>query len=134
MGQKYLCDTNVFLEILLQRGERISCSEFMNQHLKEIAVTDFGLFSFCIQAERHRCESAGFSFIHDLFQSGIQIISTEPLKAIQSLFEKTLTSFDYDDYIQYRIAKEHHLALVTLDKDFFKKKLDIRVLRPHEVQ
>ena len=133
MEKKYLCDTNVFLEILLQRGDRVSCSEFMNQHLKEIAVTDFGLFSLCIQAERHHCESAGFAFIHDLFQSGIQVISTEPLKAIQALFKKTLTSFDYDDYIQYLAAEEHGLTLVTLDKDFFKKKLDIRVLRPDQL-
>jgi predicted nucleic acid-binding protein len=100
----------------------------------EIAVTDFGLFSLCIHIEKHHQESLGFAFIQDLLQSGVRIIPTEPLKAIQVLFEKTLTTFDYDDFVQYRAAKENKLILVSLDQDFFKKKLDIPVLRPSQVR
>ncbi len=131
---KYLCDTNVFLEILLKRGEMFSCSEFVNGHCSEIALTDFGLFSFCIQAERHHHESIGMTFMQNLFQSGVQIISTEPMRALHVLFEKTFTTLDYDDFIQYRAAKENHLILISLDHDFFKTKLDIRVLRPDQVK
>lgn len=134
MAMTYLCDTNVLLEIVLKRQEALSCAKFISDHYRSIALTDFGLFSFCIHVERHRQELSGFSFIQDLFRSGVEILPTEPWQAIQMLFDKTLTRLDYDDFIQYQAAKKRKLTLVTLDKDFFKHKLDILVLRPDQVK
>lgn len=134
MLMKYLCDTNILIEVFLARAHALSCSDFLNRKAHEIALTNYAVFSFCIIAERQRKEKEGFTFINTILQSRITVISVSPSQAVESLFAKMFTRFDYDDFTQYRSAKENKLILVSLDKDFFQHKLDIPILRPDQVK
>ena len=41
----FLVDTNVFLEILLNRAKKESCKRFLEKNIGELSITDFSLHS-----------------------------------------------------------------------------------------
>lgn len=130
---KYLCDMNIAMQILRRRLYSGQCERFFYEHIHETAITDFSLFSFCIRASQFGIELPAEELMTSLLQRGLRVLTTEPVTSLSILAGKVSSPLDFDDYLQYRVAKDHHLALVTLDKDFFRKKLDIRVLRPDQV-
>ena len=130
---RYLCDTNILLEILHDRTHAQSCVDFLNLYCGETLMTDFSLFSLFLKAEHYGIESITHGMIIDCFEEGMRVIATKPSTALNILITKKLSGLDYDDHLQYSAAKENNLTLITLDSDFFNAQLDIPVQRPNGV-
>src|SRR3990172_5449783 len=109
---KYLCDTNIFIQILRNRAHKQQCAGFLNQHLSECAISMFAVFAFCILARKFGEERSGYEIILELPQNGLQILEVEPRTALMFLLESRHAKFDYDDSLHYQLAKEHNLTLV----------------------
>lgn len=134
MLMKYLCDTNVLLEIVLKRRYTLSCSNFVSSHRKEISITSHAFFSFCIVSEKFQQEQSALELLTYLLEEGMKVIAIPYQDGFSALREKDLMNLDFDDYIQYRAAKDNQLMLVTLDRDLLSRKFAIPVLRPAQVR
>lgn len=131
---KYLCDTNILLQVVRGREHAKICAKFLNRNRTEIAITDFTLFSYSLVLEAKGQEQAAHQFLSFLFDAGMSLIQTPRYNALHGLLKKKAMKFDYDDYLQYQAAKDHGLTIVTLDKDFLSNTaLDIHVLSPQDI-
>jgi uncharacterized protein len=128
-----LADTNILLQVLREREKAKICADFLEKYSRKSAISSFSLSSFCIRSELFKQEEQAHNLISELFKSGLTVIQTESILSLQALIQKKAFGLSYDDYIQYFTAKENNLTLVTLDKDFTKKKLDITVKKPDQV-
>lgn len=43
--EKYLTDTNIFLEILLQQEKKEACKQYLNKNIGRLYISDFSLHS-----------------------------------------------------------------------------------------
>jgi predicted nucleic acid-binding protein len=134
MKRVYLIDTNILIQIARKREHEKACREFLENNIDKTALTSFSLSTFCLKAEYFKQEELFYEFIQELIIKGLDILPVNRQKAISSLIEKQKFSLTYDDYIQYQASKEYNLTLVTLDKDFTKKKLDITIKRPDQIK
>ena len=117
----YLLDTNIFLEILLEQKKMPECLELIGSlNLdQEGWVTSFAIHSIeAILDGRNR---------RDLIESFLLFLITHPhlhhyVTTLEEEHEisKSLSKggLDFDDSLQYYVAKKKDLTLVTLDKDF----------------
>lgn len=118
---KYLLDTNILLEGLLQQEKAEDIREFLNKiEQSDIAITDFSIHSIGIillRLKRHKIFS---EFLNDLLQSSIEVISL-PVSKLQKTLEISVEyNLDFDDAYQYAVAEEFNLIIVSFDKDFDK--------------
>lgn len=139
----YLFDTNIFLETLLEQQRADICERALASATKEHPgwVTGYTLHSIeaIIGAARRRQMSARYwPDLLEKFLTSIEInpfmhryeTSTPEEKIVVGIANSI--NLDFDDALQYYVAKSKRLALVTLDKDFRGLK-DIQVLDPAEV-
>lgn len=131
----YLFDTNIFLEILLDQEKAGLCRaslEGVNEQRRGW-VTSFSLHAIEVILERAGRLEIVRRFLTDLSQDRLfsrYETTTEEELEIARLAPKL--SLDFDDTLQYYVAKKRNLSLVTLDRDFRRIK-DIPVLAPGEV-
>jgi predicted nucleic acid-binding protein len=132
----YLLDTNIFLEVLLDQEKAAACRNVI-ETLSEGRpgwVTSFSRHA--IEAIMGRKKSNGKTveiFLSFLDEHPYLFSYTTTL---QEEFEiaKSLpkTPLDFDDALQYYVAKKKNLSLVTLDRDFTVVK-DIPVIAPEDI-
>ena len=124
----FLLDTNIFLEILLQQEKSAACKVFIQEHIEHIFISDFSLHSIGIITFRQHKSYLFKLFTADLLPH-IQVLSLPvPLYAEFEPLSSGL-HLDFDDAYQYLLARQFHLTLVTLDKDF-KQLTDIKIQQP----
>lgn len=124
----FLLDTNIFLEILLQQEKSSACKAFIRKHLEQLYISDFSLHSIGVITFRQH-KSYLFQLFTDDLLPHIQVLSLPvPLYAEFESLSSGL-HLDFDDAYQYLLAKQFHLTLVTLDKDF-KHLTDISIQEP----
>ncbi len=128
----YLLDTNIFLEILLDQRKSESCQKAI-QNLREDTpgwITSFSLHA--IEAILWRYQRA------KILEGFLEFVKNHPfLFCYATTVEEELevnriasrVGLDFDDALQYYVAKKKHWTLVTLDKDFDKIK-DVQILVP----
>jgi predicted nucleic acid-binding protein len=123
---KYLIDTNIFLEILLEQEKKEKCKSFLVKNFGELVFSDFSLHSVGIILFRNQKHDLFLSFINDVLPK-IQLTSIE--KHEFSELENFASRFhlDFDDAYQATLAKELNLTIVTMDKDFERIKKSIKV-------
>lgn len=122
----YLIDTNVFLEVLLTQEKREYCKEFLDDNIGNLHISDFSLHSIGVILFRNKREDVFQKFVSDIFPN-VEIVTLSKW-SYDSLVEiKKKLGLDFDDAYQYKIAKDHHLKVVTMDTDF-KKIIDIEVI------
>ena len=124
--EKYLIDTNIFLEILLEQDKKEKCKSFLIENYGKIVLSDFSLHSIGVILFRNQKHNLYNSFINDVIPN-IKVASIE--KSRYSRIEEFAVRFnlDFDDSFQAVLAEELNLTIVTMDKDFEKIKKHIKI-------
>jgi len=128
--EKYLIDTNIFLEILLEQEKKEKCKSFLVENFGAIVLSDFSLHSIGVILFRNQKYSLYNSFINDVIPN-IKVASIE--KNRYSRLEELAVRFnlDFDDSYQAVLSEDFNLTVVTMDKDFerIKKHIKIKFLK-----
>lgn len=123
----YLLDTNVFLEVLLTQERREICKNFLDANIGNLCISDISLHSIGIILFRNNKEDVFQKFVSDIILNIKKVTLNED--SYRNLVEiKRSFGLDFDDAYQYKVAKEHDLEIVTMDKDFEKVKEEADVL------
>lgn len=116
----YLLDTNVFLEILLQReNSRAAKHIFITNSPADLFITDFSLHSlgvFLFQRNKHEIYER---FVKDIIiRTEISIIGLDPedIPALSRASKRF--NLDFDDAYQYVVAEKHGMEIMSFDTDF----------------
>lgn len=130
----YLLDTNIFLEILLDQDHAQACQKLIaSLNLEEPAwVTSFSLHAIeaiLSQKKRYKALQSFLSFLSD--HPFLETYSTTLIEEKKICLLAPKVNLDFDDTLQYFVAKKRGLILVTLDKDF-RKVSDVVVRSPEE--
>lgn len=130
---RYLVDTNVWLERLLDQEKSEITSSFLNSTTTDsIFVSDFSIHSIGVILSRLKKYNVFEKFLHDLFINGqIELLSLYSVDLLNVIENIKKYKFDFDDSYQYTIAQKFDLTIVTFDKDFNTK--GIRKKTPEEI-
>jgi predicted nucleic acid-binding protein len=121
---KYLVDTNVWLEVLLEQERSDECKEFFqNVETNLIAISEFSLYSIGIILCRLNKDELFENFLDDIMSSFISKINLEidDIKYLLQIRKKY--NFDFDDAYQYVVAEKYSLTIISFDSDFDKTPL-----------
>lgn len=131
--EKYLVDTNVWLERLLDQEKSEVAALFFEQiSTDRIFISDFSLHSVGVILTRLEQHDVFQSFIEDLFVNGeIKQLLLDPVDLLKLKKSIKKFRFDFDDSYQYLVAQKYELTIVTFDKDFSAK--DIPKKSPDEI-
>lgn len=128
----YLIDTNIFLEELLGQPHAEACDRFLSS-LGESSpgwVSSFSLHAIEVILDRKGLRGPLGTFLQ--FISGhpfIHVYATTVLEEREITQVAPRLRLDFDDALQYYMARKEKLNLVTLDRDFSRIQ-DISVLSP----
>lgn len=131
----YLIDTNIFLEVLLERERVEECRTFLKK-LEEgkirCFVTSFAIHNIELVTINYKRIRELEKFLTALlFYQNLTIHSTSIIEEIETLRVMREFNLDFDDALQYLIAEEFNLKIVSFDKDFDNK--PIQRLDPNQV-
>ncbi len=62
----YLLDTNIFIKILLEQAKEQQCSQFIENNLVQISISDFSLHSIGVILFRNQKENLFREFLDDV--------------------------------------------------------------------
>jgi uncharacterized protein len=117
---RYLVDTNVWLELLLdQEKSSISSTFFDLIPVNKLLVSDFSIHSIGVILSRLKKLDVFEKFIDDLFVYGqLEQLSLDPIDLLDVAKNMQEYQLDFDDSYQFSIAQKYDLILITFDKDF----------------
>lgn len=117
---RYLVDTNIWLERLLDQEKSNIVSKFLNTiPLEQIFISDFALHSIGVIMSRLNKLHILDKFVNDLFFNGlIEQISLAPHDFIDIISNIEKFKLDFDDAYQLTISQKYDMTVVTFDKDF----------------
>lgn len=117
---RLLLDTNILLEILLERQNALQARGLLSQDDKhDFFISDYALHSIGNALFRDKAHAVFGEFLDDMILAGrVKILSLPgpELKSVGTVSQKY--KLDFDDAYQYRIAEKNDLTLVSFDKDF----------------
>jgi len=117
---KFLLDTNVFLELLLDQKKASEVEDFfMKVDLLDVSLTDFSLHSIGIVLCSRKRYAAFVRFVEDmLVNAGIRVIhlTAEDMGTVASIAQRF--GLDFDDAYQYAVAEKFDLEIISFDSDF----------------
>jgi len=121
---KYLVDTNVWLEVLLEQERSDECKEFFqNVETNLIAISEFSLYSIGIILCRLYKDELFGNFLDDIMSSFVSKINLE-IDEIKYLLQiRKAYNLDFDDAYQYVVAEKYSLTIISFDSDFDKTPL-----------
>lgn len=130
---RYLVDTNVWLERLLDQEKSEIVSRFLDTiPLNDLFVSDFAIHSIGVILSRYKKLSLFEKFLHDLFVNGqIEQLSLNSLDLINVILNIQEFNLDFDDAYQLSVSQKYDLVLITFDKDFNTR--GIRKNTPEEI-
>jgi len=130
---RYLVDTNIWLERLLDQDKSEIVSTFLDKiPSDQIYVSDFAIHSIGVILTRLKKLDILKLFLNDLFINGqIEQLSLDTIDLLDVLDNITKYNLDFDDSYQYTVSEKYDLTLVTFDKDFNVKGL--RKISPQEI-
>jgi uncharacterized protein len=117
---RYLIDSNIWLERLLDQDKSDIVSEFLDTvPLDQIFISDFALHSIGVIMSRQNKLDILDKFVNDLFFNGcIDQISLEPRNFPDIISNIKRYKLDFDDANQLTVALKYDMTIVTFDKDF----------------
>ena len=126
---KYLVDTNVFLEILLNQAGRKKCETFLQNEKGAAWISDFTLHSIGVLLFRQKRPELFDQFTADTLPQ-LTILSLSETGYSRLAEVNTRYGLDFDDAYQFSVARENKLAIVTQDKDFqrVQRVIDVRLM------
>lgn len=117
---RYLLDTNIILEILLNQDKADEAEAFLRRTSTDnLFLSDFSLHSLGVILFRRKLEHVFLQVVlGDLIASGVGVIGLQGEEL--SLVVKAAERFklDFDDAYQYALAVERDLQIVSFDRDF----------------
>lgn len=124
---KYLLDTNIFLEILLNQERAGECKKFITDNENVICISDFALHSIGVILFRNNHQKVYSSFLEN-FISELYILTLDKNSYYEIAKISEEYKLDFDDSYQLTVASEFNLSLITLDKDFNKLKNKYKII------
>ena len=126
---KYLIDTNIFLEILLQQNNAEKCSDFLNENIGEWAVSDFAIHSVGLKLfnSKQNLKTSFIKFLNDINLHS-KILTSINSESFDTILAGINSGLDYDDAYQFLVAEQNNLIIVTQDLDFIKVPNQNRIL------
>ena len=120
---RYLVDTNVWLERLLDQEKSAVASKFFDLITTDLLfVSDFSIHSIGVILSKLKKYDVFEKFINDLFINGqIELLSLDSADLLDVINNIEKFNLDFDDSYQLTVAQKYDLTLVTFDKDFKKK-------------
>lgn len=117
---KYLIDTNIWLERLLDQEKSSIVSSFFNSvPLEYIFISDFTLHSIGVILSRYKRLDIFDKFVKDLFfNAKIEQITLEPHDFKDLILNINKYNLDFDDSYQATLSNKYDLIIVTFDRDF----------------
>ena len=117
---RYLVDTNIWLERLLDQDKSDIVSKFLDTvPLDQIFISDFTLHSIGVIMTRLKKLDIPDKFVNDLFFNGfIEQLSLDPHDFVDIIFNTEKYKLDFDDAYQLSISQKYEMTIVTFDKDF----------------
>ncbi|NSW75426.1 MAG: type II toxin-antitoxin system VapC family toxin [Candidatus Atribacteria bacterium] len=116
----YLIDTNILLEILLERERADEAEQFLcHGPTGTLFFSEFSWYSLGIFLFRQKRYEVFLQLSRDLFESSsIHLVRLTPehvplLAAVAQQFQ-----LDFDDAYQYTVAETYNLTIVSFDQDF----------------
>jgi len=117
---KYLVDTNVWLERLLDQEKSVIASQFFDLIPTDLLfVSDFSIHSIGVILSRLKKFDVFEKFVKDLFVNGqIELLSLDSIDLLDVNQNIQKFNLDFDDSYQFSVAQKYDLTIVTFDKDF----------------
>ena len=129
---KYLIDTNIWLEILLDQEKSKESFDFLSKiDSSSLAISDFPLHSIVLILAKLKEYETAKMFLEDINISGVNILSIGSNNLYKVVDSIKNFNIDFDDAYQYYLSKKYNLVLVSFDKDF--DKTDIKRKTPKEL-
>lgn len=127
INKRYLFDTNICLELMLnQEQAEIGINILQTVSLSQIYISDFTLHSIGVIVSRLKKTEIFNEFIQDVFIQGKLVqLSLEPTDLIDLVHYMNEYSLDFDEAYQLTVSKKYELTIVTFDRDFKNKGLDL---------
>jgi predicted nucleic acid-binding protein len=117
---RYLVDTNVWLERLLDQEKSVIASKFFDlMPVDSLYVSDFSIHSIGVILSRLKKYDVFETFINDLFINGqIELLSLDSPDLLEVIGNIQKYKLDFDDSYQISVAQKYDLTIITFDKDF----------------
>ncbi|MBI5481288.1 MAG: PIN domain-containing protein [Deltaproteobacteria bacterium] len=117
---KFLVDTNVWLELLLEREHAAEARSFLEKaEASRLAISEFALYSLAVILTRLGKDSVFEDFVSDTIEdSGVARVCLDVAGLRRAVAARTQFSLDFDDAYQYAAAERHDLVIVSFDRDF----------------
>ncbi len=119
-GLKYLIDSNVFLELLLEQERADEVEQFFLRHATDVyCLTEFSLYSIGVHLIRRKQTNDFLEFVEDTLlqgQTSLLRISPDEMRKVISFAKRF--NLDFDDAYQYTAAEKYNLQIVSFDSDF----------------
>ena len=117
---RYLVDTNIFLEVLLEQDQSQIAQDFLSTgSTHQLTITDFSLHSIGVILFQRKQQEQFKEFLIDMvWSSGVRICSLNRAQLNKMFYPAEQYDLDFDDAYQYVAVKENHLELVSFDTDF----------------
>jgi len=130
---RYLVDTNVWLERLLDQEKSVIASKFFDLvPTDSLFVSDFSIHSIGVILSRLKKYDIFETFINDLFINGqIELLSLDSSDLLEVIGNIQKYKLDFDDSYQFSVAQKYDLTIITFDKDFNAK--GIKKKTPDEI-
>jgi len=136
MGQKIIVvDTNIFLEFLRGQGRSQECLRLMRRVERgeiQAYMTGFSLHGIEVVLERVGKIAGLIKFLGWVIHTqNLSVYHTNPYEELQVAALIKTTGLDFDDALQYYVAKTLSTVLVSFDRDF--DGTDIKRQEPDEI-
>jgi len=128
--KNFLIDTNIFLEILLDRRGSIECQRILKLKYRYF-ISDFSLYSISILLIKYSKKQALVDFIKDIEASEIEIIRLNLNDFYDVVNNTERFALDFDDAYQYTISVKNNLLIISYDKHF--DKTDLKRIKPKQL-
>jgi uncharacterized protein len=117
---RYLVDTNVWLERLLDQEKSIIASMFFDLiPTDSLFVSDFSIHSIGVILSRLKKCDVFEKFIYDLFINGqIELLSLDSIDLLDVIKNIQKYKLDFDDSYQFSVALKYDMTIITFDQDF----------------
>jgi predicted nucleic acid-binding protein len=130
---RYLVDTNIWLERLLDQDKSEIVAKFLDTiPLENLFISDFASHSIGVILSRLNKLDVLENFTKDLFLNGqIKQLSLSAIDTLDVVSNIRKYKLDFDDAYQLTISQKYELTIVTFDKDFNAK--GVMKISPEEI-
>ncbi|MCX6148840.1 MAG: PIN domain-containing protein [Candidatus Kapabacteria bacterium] len=123
----YLVDSNVWMNILLKRNQfQISYDFLTKVPSKHLFISDFSLHSIClINLNSRNTINLNLFLENIIINRKVEQLFLKPKDLPLVLQNAEKDNLDFDDAYQVTVAEKYHLKLVSFDKDFQNKRINV---------